>query len=132
MKDKNNSEELEWNLSGARTDLIAELTVNVRSSFRKASNHTTKGRVDRYLTSLETLFMDIRCYIKDEEFEEMVDEQLQGFHSELDTDNAEKVFRDAKELDTRLQQKRQDLGLDIQSSEKPDPENAAIQGLGGK
>lgn len=129
MTDKTNSEELEWNLSGARTDLIADLTVEVRKDFKKASKHTTKGRVDNYLSTLETLYVDLRSYVENDELKNRVENKISSLNDRLGEDKPEEIFQDAKELDQLVGDIRVDLGLDISSKTKVDPENAAINGL---
>jgi len=117
MTDNSSSKDLEWNIGKHRIQYLGEKTTEVRESFHKALKRTTRGRVENYLNSLETLYFDIRQYIEDEEVKEEIDEELESFR---EMDNPQESFKELKELDKKIQEKRLDLGLDIPSKTSPD------------
>ncbi|MFB6116122.1 MAG: hypothetical protein ABEK10_01305 [Candidatus Nanosalina sp.] len=118
--DNSSSKDLEWNIGKHRIEFIGRMTTQVRENFHSALKYPTQGNVKKYLDSLETLYFDIRGYIKDDELQEELDQEIENARSKVEAEDPEEVLSELKPVDEKIQDKRLDLGLDIPSKTSPD------------
>jgi len=115
MADNSDNKNLEWNIGKYRIDFIGNMTTEVRESFHDALKYPTQGRVKNYLDALETLYMDLKSYVDDDDWKEDIEDEIEDKRESLDESDPEEVLHNIKSIDQKIQDKRMDLGLDIPS-----------------
>ena len=127
--------ELEWNLGAHRIHFIGEVVSETRRRYAQAQQETTIENVDDYATMLDTLYMEIFPYIKDEDKSKEIEENINEAKKALNgpREAVEHELLDAlntlRDTDKDLQKARIEANLDIPSSTKLDPETALVDGL---
>lgn len=147
--------ELDFNIGKSRTEFIGELVNASTNAFIYAKVRPKEKYLFKYFGYLEALNMELKTYIKqekesskkadsDEESDtKSVDQVLEEIGDDLnehgfrpdgdsyvyDDEDYTDVLNKMKTVQEKLSKIRADIGLDIPSSSKIDPESAGIEGL---
>ena len=121
-------EELEWNMAQYRLRTIGRITETVRLRYVDAARKPSTDNIKEYFTALKALFREVKLYM-DDRAEAWIYRKTRRIDNMLDADVQRSVMQELEELDDKLNEERLDAGLDIPSKTKPDPSNAAVDGL---
>jgi len=143
--------ELDFNIGKSRTEFIGELVNASTNAFIYAKVRPKEKNLFKYLGYLEALNMELKTYIKQkndssedaDSDNKSVDQVLEDITDHLEEaglrpDGDDYLYNDEdyiealtkmKTVQEKLSKIRDDIGLDIPSSSKIDPEKAGIEGL---
>lgn len=120
--------ELEWNPAAYVVRRIAEIGYQIRSAYVEAQLQQDAESWYDYYAMLRAMFLEIGAYM-DEEDRDDIEERFEGVQKFFQTDETvDAAIPKLEKIDQELREELIEIGLDVPSKTKLDPENAFVQG----